>query len=34
MTKKVQSVAIGHLERFVADYERKTGKIGIPRNAP
>jgi glutamate synthase (NADPH/NADH) small chain len=34
MTKKVESLAIGHLERFVADYERKTGKIGIPKNAP
>jgi glutamate synthase (NADPH/NADH) small chain len=34
MTKKVASVAIGHLERFVADYERKTGQIGIPYIAP
>jgi len=34
MSKKVPSVAIGHLERFVADYERRTGKIGIPVNAP
>jgi glutamate synthase (NADPH/NADH) small chain len=34
MSKKVPSVAIGHLERFVADYERRTGRIGIPVNAP
>jgi glutamate synthase (NADPH/NADH) small chain len=34
MTKRVESVAIGHLERFVADYERKTGQVGIPKNAP
>jgi glutamate synthase (NADPH) small chain len=32
--KKGEPVAIGHLERFVADYERKTGQIGIPENAP
>jgi glutamate synthase (NADPH/NADH) small chain len=30
IAKRVESVAIGHLERFVADYERKTGKVGIP----
>src|SRR5215212_1803382 len=34
MSKRVPSVAIGHLERFVADYERKTGQVGIPTNAP
>ncbi|MFL6248032.1 MAG: NADPH-dependent glutamate synthase [Thermoanaerobaculia bacterium] len=34
MAKRVPSVAIGHLERFVADYERKTGQVGIPTNAP
>ncbi|HEX9162168.1 MAG TPA: NADPH-dependent glutamate synthase [Thermoanaerobaculia bacterium] len=34
MTKRVDAVAIGHLERFVADYERRTGQIGIPQNAP
>jgi glutamate synthase (NADPH/NADH) small chain len=33
MAKRVPSVAIGHLERFVADYERRTGQIGIPQNA-
>jgi len=27
------SVAIGHLERFASDYERKTGKISIPKIA-
>jgi glutamate synthase (NADPH/NADH) small chain len=31
---KKESVAIGHLERFVADYERKTGQVGIPEIAP
>ncbi len=31
---KKESVAIGHLERFVADYERKTGQVGIPDIAP
>lgn len=30
---KKDSIAIGHLERFVADYERKTGKVGIPKIA-
>lgn len=34
MAKRVDSLAIGHLERFVADYERQTGQIGIPKNAP
>src|SRR5512140_3118999 len=34
MAKRVDSLAIGHLERFVADYERETGQIGIPKNAP
>ena len=32
--KRVPSVAIGHLERFVADYERSVGQVGIPENAP
>ena len=31
---KKESVAIGHLERFVADYERKVGAVGIPEIAP
>jgi len=34
MIKRADSLAIGHLERFVADYERETGQIGIPKNAP
>jgi glutamate synthase (NADPH/NADH) small chain len=34
IAKKVDSVAIGHLERFVADYEQRTGQVGIPKNAP
>lgn len=28
------SVAIGHLERFAADYERESGKISVPQVAP
>ncbi len=31
---KKESVAIGHLERFAADYERETGHISIPETAP
>src|SRR6185369_1966732 len=31
---KKDSVAIGHLERFVADYERSIGIVGIPEIAP
>ena len=27
---KVPPLAIGHLERFVADYERREGKVGLP----
>jgi glutamate synthase (NADPH/NADH) small chain len=34
MAKRVDSLAIGHLERFVADYERATGKLGLPEIAP
>ena len=34
ISKRVAPVAIGHLERFVADYERRTGQVGIPVNAP
>jgi glutamate synthase (NADPH/NADH) small chain len=30
LTKKYNSVAIGHLERFVADYEREQGEVEIP----
>jgi glutamate synthase (NADPH) small chain len=34
VAKRAESVAIGHLERFVADYERKVGKLGLPKIAP
>ncbi len=32
--KKVDPLAIGHLERFVADWERKNGQVGLPERAP
>jgi glutamate synthase (NADPH/NADH) small chain len=32
--RKSGSLAIGNLERFVADWERRHGKLGLPRNAP
>ncbi|MBI5419597.1 MAG: NADPH-dependent glutamate synthase [Deltaproteobacteria bacterium] len=32
--KKYQPVAIGRLERFVADFERVTGNVAIPEIAP
>ena len=32
--KKGQPVAIGRLERFVADFERVTGNVVIPKVAP
>jgi len=31
---KKESVAIGHLERFAADYERESGNISVPQVAP
>lgn len=31
---KKESVAIGHLERFAADYERTSGQISVPEVAP
>jgi glutamate synthase (NADPH/NADH) small chain len=31
---KKEAVAIGHLERFAADYERNSGQISIPETAP
>jgi glutamate synthase (NADPH/NADH) small chain len=34
LTKKYGSVAIGNLERFVADYEREQGEIEIPQLPP
>ncbi len=35
-TKKLgkESVAIGYLERFAADYERESGKMSVPATAP
>ena len=32
--KKGSPVAIGNLERFVADFERNSGQLGLPGNAP
>jgi len=32
--KRFASLAIGHIERFVADYERQTGSVGLPDRAP
>jgi glutamate synthase (NADPH/NADH) small chain len=32
--KRGESVAIGNLERFVADFERNSGQLGLPVNAP
>ena len=34
LRKKFGSVAIGRLERFVADYEREKGEIQVPEVAP
>ena len=34
MTKKFGAVGIGYLERFVADYERQSGQVGLPTIAP
>jgi glutamate synthase (NADPH) small chain len=34
LTKKLAPVAIGYLERFVADYERRMGDVAIPARAP
>jgi glutamate synthase (NADPH/NADH) small chain len=31
---KFEPLGIGYLERFVADYERETGQIGLPEKAP
>jgi glutamate synthase (NADPH/NADH) small chain len=32
--KKGESVAIGNLERFIADFERESGQLGLPAIAP
>ncbi len=34
LAKKFQSVAIGHLERFVADYEMQSGEMEVPELPP
>ena len=34
ISKKFGAVGIGYLERFVADYERESGQIGLPPIAP
>jgi glutamate synthase (NADPH/NADH) small chain len=33
LAKRGDSLAIGHLERFVADWERRTGQVGLPPRA-
>lgn len=32
--KRFEPLAIGYLERFVADYEQAAGKVGLPKRAP
>lgn len=32
--KRFSPLAIGHIERFLADYERRTGQVGLPERAP
>ena len=34
LAKRFSSLAIGNLERLVADYERQTGQVGLPERAP
>lgn len=34
LSKRFAPLAIGHIERFVADYERQTGTVGLPDRAP
>jgi glutamate synthase (NADPH/NADH) small chain len=34
LRKKGEPVAIGNLERFIADFERASGKLGLPAIAP
>src|SRR6516225_7983501 len=31
---RFEPLGIGYLERFVADYERETGQVGLPEKAP
>jgi glutamate synthase (NADPH) small chain len=33
LAKRFSSLAIGNLERLVADYERQTGQVGLPERA-
>jgi glutamate synthase (NADPH/NADH) small chain len=33
MGRKVPPVAVGHLERFVADWETRAGRVGLPARA-
>ena len=32
--KKGESIAIGNLERFIADFERNSGQLGLPQTLP
>ncbi|QDU98866.1 NADPH-dependent glutamate synthase [Lignipirellula cremea] len=34
LAKRFAPLAIGHIERFVADYEQRTGQVGLPPCAP
>lgn len=34
LAKRFSPLAIGHIERFVADYERSVGRVGLPMRAP
>jgi glutamate synthase (NADPH/NADH) small chain len=34
LAKRFAPLAIGHIERFVADYEQRTGQLGLPPRAP
>ncbi len=34
LAKRFAPLAIGHIERFVADYERRTGQRGLPKRLP
>ena len=34
LSKRSDSMGIGNLERFVADYERESGQLGLPEIAP
>ena len=34
LAKSFSPLAIGHIERFVADYERQIGQVGLPEPAP